>query len=357
MFNAFENLKVEIYGQSHGEEIGVAVRGLPAGCKIDERELQRFVDRRKSCDEPWSTTRKEEDKIILDGGLKGGVTTGGEFIAHIKNTAARPEDYKKTNTIPRPSHADYVSYVKYGEIPSGGGRFSGRMTAPMCIAGGVSKQILEQKGIKIGAYISAIGRVRAKGYKDCTVTYDEIVSAQKRELPVLERGKINEMTEAVKEAGKAGDSLGGIVECVVFNMPRGAGDALYEGLEGRIAASVFAVPAVKGIEFGLGFALASITGSEANDALYCENCEVRLYTNNSGGINGGMSNGENITLSVAFRPTPSISKPQKSVNLETGENVVLQIEGRHDACIVPRAAAAVEAAVALTILDSIIKII
>lgn len=355
MFNPFENLTVEIFGQSHGEEIGVSVRGLPAGRKIDESELQRFVDRRKSSGKPWSTPRKEEDKIIIDSGIDKGITTGGEFRAHITNTQARPEDYEKTKNIPRPSHADYVSYIKYGEIPSGGGRFSGRMTAPMCVAGAAAKQILEQKGIKIGAYISSIGRVRAKGYDDGAVTYAEIAAAQKRALPVLDSNKTDEMTAAIEEARKNGDSLGGTVECVVFNMPIGAGDALYDGLEGRIAASVFAVPAVKGIEFGLGFGLAAINGSEANDAFYYESGEVRYGSNNSGGINGGMSNGENITLRVAFRPTPSIAKPQKSINLDTKENVVLQIAGRHDACIVPRAAAAVEAAVALTILDSIIK--
>lgn len=358
MYSAFENFKLEFFGESHSEEIGFVLKGLPSKIAVSKAEIQKFVDRRKSGANAWSTPRKEDDIVVLDSGIENGFTTGESIIGHIKNTSQRKGDYDKLKDTPRPSHADYVAKVKFGNdvALSGGGKFSGRMTAPMCAAGAIAKQILEKMGVKIGAYVLQIGKIRAKSYDDQEISYGEIEKAQNLTIATLGgEEKVIEFTQEVLSAKQDGDSVGGMIECMVFGLEAGYGNALYDGLEGRIAASVFAIPAVKSVEFGAGAKLAEMRGSQANDSFYyCDN-KVMTKTNNSGGINGGISNGMNVTLRVGFRPTPSISKPQETVNLATGENTIIEISGRHDACIVPRAVAVVEAAVGLAILDCVLS--
>lgn len=301
-------LSVEIFGRSHEEYIGATVTGFPAGEPVDVAQLQSFMARRTP------KHRAESDVPVIKSGLCDGVTDGKPLTVLIYNEDARPQDYEALKVIPRPGHADYPAYVKYGgrEDMRGGGKYSGRMTAPLCAAGGIAKQILERRGISVRAEMESLG-------------FD---------IP-------------------EGDSAGGIIKCTVTGMPIGIGDALFEGLDGAIARYVFAIPAVKGIEFGAGFKAAKMLGSENNDGYEVVNNKVNIISNHAGGILGGMSTGEEIVFRVAFKPTPSISKPQKSVNLLTMENVDLIIEGRHDKCIAFRAAPIVEAACALAILDKI----
>ncbi len=356
MYSAFKNIQVKIYGESHAPEIGVNLLGIPRGIRISEEEVQKLVDRRKASNNAWSTRRNEEDKVEILSGIENGVTDGNEIHARIVNTDIRSKDYESIKNMPRPSHADYSAYLKNNSpvpIP-GSGKYSGRMTAALCIAGGIAKQVLEKEGIKIYAYVSSIAGIKAKGYAD-GISKENLEKSQTYSIYNIEsQERANIWTDAILKVRELGDSVGGIIECVVLNMKKGVGDALFEGLEGRISQSIYAIPAVKGVEFGAGFDIANKFGSEANDQFAVENGEVTLLTNNAGGINGGISNGEPILLRVAFRPTPSISKTQQSVDLTTKEIKQINIEGRHDACIVPRAVPVVESAVALALLDAIL---
>ena len=353
MFSPFEKIKVEIFGASHAKEIGVRIEGLPRGKKVDAAQVQAFVDTRKAGNNPWSTPRKEPDEVVFKRGIANGLTTGETVEAIIENTVQRSADYSPYANTPRPSHADYVAIVKDGENVdlAGGGRFSGRMTAPLCIAGGIALQLLEEKGVFIGAYVKEIGSVEGKGYEQ-KVSYEEIERAHAEGKIALSQNE--EMTETVLDARKNGDSVGGKIECIVYGLPVGLGDALFDGLEGKIAASVFAVPAVKAVEFGLGTGFATKKGSEANDEFCIENGKIGTKTNNNGGLNGGISNGMPVTLRVTMKPTPSISLPQTTVDLTTKQETTMVIKGRHDACIVPRAVAGVKAAVALAVLDAML---
>lgn len=353
MFQPFEKLELEIFGESHAPEIGVKLRGLPRGEKIDLCELKSFIDRRKSGANAWSTPRRENDEAEIVSGLDGGVTTGGELVAIIKNKNAKSGDYSALRYTPRPSHADYVSAVKdgTGECPAGGGRFSGRMTAPLCVAGGVCKQLLLRRGVEVLSYIRSIGGVVGDNYVDSEVTAERIKSI---ETPLKALSRADEMTRVIADAAKCGDSVGGAVDCIIFGMPVGVGDNLFNGLEGRIALAVYGVPAVKGVEFGAGFKFAGMRGSRANDFFAASGGKIVTETNNSGGVNGGISNGMPITLSAAFRPTPSISLPQKTVDLRTGEQTTIIVGGRHDSCVAVRGAVAVEAAAAIAVLDAMI---
>ena len=355
MSSTYRNIDVEIYGESHASEIGVIVKNLPQNQEINLDELQAFLDRRKSGKNVWSTPRNEEDKIEILSGLECGKTTNSELKARIENRDVKSKDYSSISNKPRPSHVDYAAYLKTGaQIPiPGGGKFSGRMTAPMCIAGGIAKQILERENIKIFAYVKSIANISAKGYMDVDVENINTKDIYASSIPNLEGQDVaDKMTNAILDARANQDSVGGVIECVVLNMTPGIGDALYDGLEGRIAQSVYAIPAVKGVEFGAGFALANMLGSKANDSFIVKDGKIKTETNNAGGINGGISNGMPILLRVAFRPTPSIGKAQKSVDVVTKQETTIEIQGRHDACIVPRAIPVVEAAVALAILDA-----
>lgn len=345
-----KNLIVEIFGASHAPEIGVKVKGLD-GEKFNAKKVQEFCDRRRAKNSAYSTKRLETDKIIFEEGFDG-EKISGTLKAVIKNNEQRSLDYEKTVKIPRPSHADFVAWSKYGDgfDYRGGGKFSGRLTAPMCIAGGILKQLLEENGININAYISSIGKVKGKTYTDYDAEKFEF-KYKDINFPLIDDNVKGSMLEVVENARKNGDSVGGKIDCVVTGVPVGTGEYMFDSIESVISHLAFAVPAVKGIEFGSGFGISEMNGSEANDAFYYDGEKVKTKTNNNGGINGGIANGMPITFRVAIKPTPSIAKEQNSVNMESKVNTKLKIEGRHDACIVPRAVPVIEAITAIAIYD------
>lgn len=343
-----QHLRLSIFGQSHSEAVGMTLDGLPAGIPVDLDELQSFLNRRAPGRNDWSTPRREEDRPEFLCGLKDGFTCGAPLSAIIRNSNTRPKDYSQLKITPRPGHADYTAEVKYRGFQdySGGGHFSGRLTAPLCIAGGIVKQALKERGIAVDARIKAIaGIVDASPFA---------ASVAEKEFPVVDDKIGEQMREAIAKARAEGDSVGGVVECVVRGLPAGIGEPMFDGLENQIARMVFAVPAVKGIEFGAGFAAAGLRGSENNDAFCVQDGRIETVTNNAGGILGGISTGMPVVFRAAIKPTPSIAKEQQSVNLNSMEPSALRIEGRHDPCIVPRAVPVIEAAAAIAITDLIL---
>lgn len=341
-------IEVEIFGASHEEEIGVIMKNFPAEA-FDIIALKNFLKRRKPTYIPIFTPRSEGDEPIFLEGISDNKITSSRVKCVIKNEDVKKSDYDNLYAKPRPSHADLAAYYKDGRLDfSGGGEFSGRMTAPLCVAGGLAKQFLEKRGISVSAYLSRVGTVNGKSYKDGTTEKMEYVG----DFPALSSGK--EMILEIENAKKDGDSVGGIVECVVNGFKKGVGGELFDGLESKIANLVYAIPGVKGVEFGYGFSFAELKGSAANDQISVDNGKIFTATNKSGGINGGVSNGMPITFSVAFRPTPSIAKKQSTVNLQNFSPCEIEIKGRHDACIAVRAVPVVEAAAALALLDTII---
>lgn len=365
----FDIIETQIFGESHSAEMRLDFLGIEKGSKFLGDSVLDMLERRKSSRSPWSTPRIEEDEAIFSSGLCSGETvlergktyeTNGEAItAHVKNTNVKKGDYQSILSIPRPSHADYVAFVKDGKIASGGGRFSGRLTTMLCIAGGIAEDILRQAGIEVVAYVSSVGEKNLGSYLDGAdisgFDKNQIERLKSDNFPTLCEEKKQDAVEYIKAIAQTGDSVGGTVECVVLGVKAGSlGDNLMDGLEGKIAYSVFGVPAVKGVEFGRGFGLAKMKGSAANDPFVLEDGQVKTSSNNNGGINGGIANGMPITLRVAVKPTPSISIEQKSVNLLTNEECELKVQGRHDACIVPRAVPAIESAVALAVLDELL---
>ncbi len=344
-----EALRLQIFGASHSESIGMTLEGIPAGEKIDRNELQRFLDRRAPGRTPWSTAGKEADAPIFTGGLDGDETTGEPIAAHIVNGNRRSRDYAAFKTVPRPGHADFPAAVKYGPAwdNAGGGAFSGRMTAPLCIAGGICLQLLCREGITVISRISQIGKIFDVG--ELNDPTDE------NPFPVVSEEAGRAMIEAIMEAKAQEDSLGGAVECKVLGLPVGLGGPMFQGLESRIAALVYGIPAVKGLEFGAGFAVAGMRGSENNDAYRIRDGIVVTGTNHAGGILGGMSTGMPLAFRAAFKPTPSIARAQKSVDLGTMEETELRVTGRHDPCVVPRAVPVVEAAAAIAVMDALLE--
>lgn len=354
--NTYGNkLKISIFGQSHSDSIGVTIDGLPAGFKIDQDALLSFIARRAPGQNSVSTARKETDKPQIISGIVDGITCGAPLCAIIKNGDFRSNDYDKIKKVPRPAHADYAAYVKFcgANDIRGGGQFSGRLTAPLCIAGGIALQILETMGIKIGAHVCEIAGIKDDMYHPVNVSEEDF--KLNGEFPVINSKAGEKMTQAILDAKKDGDSVGGIIECAVIGMKAGYGSPMFEGLENVISQAVFAIPAVKGIEFGAGFEVARMRGSQNNDSFEVKGNTIRTKTNNSGGILGGISNGMPIIFRAAFKPTPSIALLQDSVNLENMENCKLNIQGRHDPCVVTRAVPAVEAATAVAILDIILQ--
>ena len=340
------NLTVSIFGQSHAPAIGVTVDGLPAGFPVDPDELQHFLSRRAPGQNDWSTPRREADMPEFLCGLKNEKTCGAPLTAIIRNTNVRSGDYENLMDIPRPGHADYTAQVKFSgaQDVSGGGHFSGRLTAPLCIAGGICLQILKKQGVLIRARILSVGTVYDAAPFTGTV-------AQKP-FPAVSDEAAAAMQEEIARAKAEQDSVGGVIECVIDGLPAGVGEPMFGGLENLIARTVFAIPAVKGVEFGAGFAAAQMRGSENNDAFRVEGGTIVTETNNCGGILGGISTGMPVVFRAAFKPTPSISRQQRSVSLSQMENTPLVIHGRHDPCIVPRAVPCVEAAAAIAVLDA-----
>ena len=339
-------LKLTVFGESHGPAVGMTLEGFPAGFEPDLAELQAFLNRRAPSASVFSTSRREADAPEFLSGLHDGRTCGDALTAIIRNTNARRADY--ANFLPRPSHADYPAFVKYGGAMdlSGGGCYSGRLTAPICIAGGLCKQYLRQQGVEVFAHIFNIGAQRDE-------PYDPLAP----QTPVLERGltlvdpaRAEAMLDEIEVVRAACDSVGGSVECAVTGLPTGLGEPMFDGVENRLAQMLFGIPAVKGVEFGSGFGCAQMRGSAHNDPYYYdENGAVRTRTNHAGGICGGMTTGMPVCFRVAITPTPSIALPQETVDPVAHCGAELEIRGRHDPCIVPRAVAVVEAAAALAV--------
>lgn len=346
------NLKLSIYGGSHDAEIGVRLSGLPRGFAVDTDALQAFMARRAPGGNKLSTPRREADRPIFLAGLKEGVTSGDELHAVIRNENQHSSDYAFVHDTPRPGHADFPAIQKYGDGVDlrGGGRFSGRLTAPLCIAGGIALQMLAARGITIGAHVSSIADVTDAHFAT-EIDPETLHALAKMPFPLLDTEKEDAMCERILSARAEGDSVGGTVECAVVGLPVGLGEHMFDGVEGRIAALAFSVPAVKGIEFGAGFAAATMRGSENNDSFYMAGDTVRTRTNHCGGILGGMTNGMPLVFRMAFKPTPSIAKEQDTVSLFRKENAKLSIKGRHDPCVVLRAVPVVEAVAALAVLD------
>ena len=335
-----------IFGESHGPAIGVVLEGVPAGLELDLEQVQKELDRRKPGQDPTATARKESDLVEVLSGVFEGKTTGAPLAMVIRNSDQHSKDYESIRYTPRPSHGDYAGFIKSrgAQDYRGGGHFSGRLTAPLVAAGAVAKQVLAGRGVQVGAHISSIYGICDAALEDP----EELKAVAAKSFPVLDDSKGEEMRQAILEAKEEQDSVGGAIECAVTGLPAGLGAPDFGcNVEGIFAQYLFAVPAVKGIEFGAGVAFSLMRGSEANDPFAVEDGRVVTKTNHAGGINGGITNGMPVTFEVTIRPTPSISLPQESVDLRTGEETEIEIHGRHDPCIVPRAVPVIEAAAAL----------
>ena len=349
-----ERFRITIFGQSHSPAIGVTMEGIPAGFAIDMDRLQAFLSRRAPGSSPMATARKEADRPRFLSGLVGNVTCGTPITAIIENTNTRSGDYDNLRDCPRPGHADYPAHVKYGghQDVAGGGHFSGRLTSPLCIAGGICLQILEQMGITIAAHIQSIEHVPDSRFDPVNLTAEDLRQLLSKSFPVLNDAAAKPMQDAVLQAKSEGDSVGGVIECAAAGLPAGWGDPMFGGMENRIAQMVFGIPAIRGIEFGLGFEAARMRGSAHNDPWVMEGETVRTKTNRHGGALGGITTGMPLIFRAAVKPTPSIAKEQDSISLSRGENAKLVVHGRHDPCIVPRAVPVMEAAAAIAIYDA-----
>ena len=346
-------LSLTIFGQSHGAAIGVTLEGLPAGESVDMDSLYAFLQRRAPGRFLWSTQRKEEDRPEFLSGIVNGKTCGAPITAIIRNENTRPGDY--TKNIPRPGHADYTAYIKhngYADL-SGGGHFSGRLTAGLCIAGGICLQVLKRRGIVIGAHIASVGKAADSLFDQENITESTIAGLWEMDIPTLDPKAASIIIEEIDQARQNKDSVGGTIECAAMGIPPGLGDPMFFGMENRIAGLVFAIPAVKGIEFGAGFSSAAKCGSENNDPFYVDDGVVKTRGNNHGGILGGITTGMPLTFKAAIKPTPSIGIEQESVDLTKMEHTPLTISGRHDPCIVPRAVPCMESVMAIAVSDAI----
>ena len=351
-----KTLRVGVFGESHGAAIGVTVDGLPAGERIDMDELQAFLDRRRPGKNPLSTARRETDVPEFLSGLRDGVTCGTPLCAVIHNSDHHSADYAELADKPRPSHADYTAWVKWrGQADMrGGGHFSGRLTAPLCVAGGIAGQILARRGVFVGAHLAAVGTEEDEIFP-LHPTGELFRAVAAKPFPTLSDAAGERMQRVILDAREAQDSVGGIIECAAIGLPAGVGEPMFDGVENRLAAALFGIPAVKGVEFGAGFGSARLRGSENNDALRVENGRVVTETNRAGGILGGITNGMPLTLRVGIKPTPSIGQTQKTVSLSRMENTELTVHGRHDPCIAHRAVPVVEAVTACVLLDLLLE--
>ena len=350
-------LKISVFGESHGAAIGVVIDGLPAGEEIDLEQLLAFSDRRRPGKNRFSTPRKETDEPIFLSGVYQGKTTGTPLAIMIKNSDTHSSDYAQMQTLARPSHGDYTGYLRYhgANDPRGGGHFSGRLTAPLTAAGAIALQILSRRGITVGAHLASVGTVNDDLFDPVTPTEQSLLAPGKKEFPVLNDDAGIRMQQLIEECRLAQDSVGGIVECAVVGFPAGIGSPMFDGLENRIASLLFGVPAVKGVSFGDGFDITRRKGSEMNDPFRMKNGKICTESNHNGGILGGISSGMPIIVRAAFKPTPSISQQQDTVDFIKNENAEIVIQGRHDPCVVPRAVPVVESVVALALLDALLE--
>ncbi|MBR7123236.1 MAG: chorismate synthase [Oscillospiraceae bacterium] len=349
-----EKLKLSVFGQSHGPAIGMNLDGIPAGLPVDMDELLMFLARRAPGQNAYSTPRREKDHPEFLAGIVNGYTCGAPITAIIRNENTRSADYENLKDCPRPGHADYTAHIKYNgyQDAAGGGHFSGRLTAPICIAGGLCKQWLSQKGIKISAHISVLA-----GITDDPVALDWVnpdLSKIRSDFPVINPAAGQKMRDAIEQARNDTDSVGGIIECIITGLPVGLGEPMFGGMESKIAQIIYGIPAVKGLDFGSGFSGSYLRGSQNNDAFTIVDGKISTVTNYAGGILGGITNGMPLVFNVAIKPTPSISKPQQSISISQGMEQELVIKGRHDPCIVPRAVPVVEAAAAIAVMDAML---
>ncbi len=349
-----EKVKISIFGQSHSEAVGVVIDGLPAGEEIDMKKVYTFMKRRAPGQYKYVTPRKEADIPHVLSGIFAGRTCGVPLCAVIENTNIRSKDYIQLKEMPRPGHADFTAEIKYGGFQDyrGGGHFSGRLTAPLCFAGAVCMQILERRGISIGGHILSIKEEKDTPINAVSVSPRELEVVKEKIFPVFSDDVGKRMQNVIEAARMKEDSVGGIVEAAVVGLPVGIGEPFFDGLESKIASILFAIPAVKGVDFGEGFGVSRLFGSENNDAFYYNvKGQVKTKTNHHGGSLGGISSGMPLTVRVAFKPTPSISREQDTISMSKGRVEKLNVTGRHDPCIVPRAVPCVEAALAVAILD------
>lgn len=349
-----KNLHISVFGGSHTEAIGVVIDGLPAGETIDQDALLRQMARRAPGRDKSSTPRKESDIPRILCGLLDGVTTGAPLCLIIENTNIRSKDYSDLKIHPRPGHADYTAFVRYGGHNDirGGGHFSGRLTACLVAAGGIARQILQRRGILIGAHALQIGPVFDRRFDPVSISPEELIRLSEIYFALLDPEKESAMRDVIEEARMAQDSIGGIVECAVTGLPAGLGSPMFDGVENVLGAALFGVPAVKGVEFGDGFGVAALHGSENNDPFtYGEDGKVKTLTNHAGGVLGGITTGMPLVFRCAVKPTSSISRAQHTIDLSRGCDDTLSVHGRHDPCIVPRAIPVVEGVAAMALLD------
>lgn len=348
------NIELSLFGESHGKAIGIVIGNLPAGIHLDMDEIRWHMKRRAPGQNKMSTPRVEKDEVQIMSGLLDGITTGAPLCAMIENSDQHSKDYSLLKECMRPGHSDYPAYIKYKGFNDvrGGGHFSGRLTAPIVFAGSVARQILKQKGIVVGAHIQSIHNVYDDSFGVDITTYD-IENLSQQQYPTLNSEVFAQMQNVIEEARMHQDSVGGTIECAIINVPAGLGNPFFDSIESHLSSLLFSIPAVKSVSFGLGEKITELMGHEANDVYYYENDQVKTKTNYNGGITGGISNGMPIVLKVGIKPTPSISQKQETINIQTKENTEIEITGRHDPCIVPRAVVVVESMVALGILDMI----
>jgi len=341
--------KVTSFGESHGRLIGIVIDGCPAGLEISQSDIQKELDKRKPAQTAASTSRKEDDKADILSGIMDDRTTGAPICLAVWNNDVKSADYEDTRHTLRPGHADFTSYIKYGGFGDyrGGGRFSGRITAGFVMAGAVARKLLENIGVDILAHTTEIGGISAQ-----SMDFNEIKqNVDGNPLRCADTEAAVKMTAAIEAAGRQGDSLGGIIEGIALGLPVGLGEPVFDRIDGELAKALFAIPAVKGVEFGAGFNSARMKGSENNDPFGIENGKVITRSNNAGGVIGGISNGMPLVVRVAVKPTPSITVPQQTVDIKNTQETQLKIAGRHDVCIVPRAIAVVEAMMSLILCD------
>ena len=350
-------LKVSIFGESHGVGIGITIDGLPPGVEINMEEVMKEMARRAPGKSNLSTARKEADQPEILSGFFEGKTTGTPLCAVIRNADMHSRDYGKLKDLMRPGHADYPGFIRYNGFNDyrGGGHFSGRITAPLVFAGAICKQVLQARGINIGAHVKSIGNIEDKSFYDVKVDKELLDNLKLKELPLLAPEKEDKMRTLILEAKKEQDSTGGTIECTILGIKAGIGNPFFDSVESTLAHLMFSVPAVKGIEFGKGFEMSKLRGSECNDEYYYDSGEVKTYTNNNGGITGGITNGMPILFKVGIKPTASISKNQRTIDISERKEAELVIEGRHDPCIVQRAVPVIEAVTAIGILDLLIS--
>ena len=347
------NLSVSVFGESHGSAIGVVIDNLPAGKRLSLDRINEFMSRRAPKKDGTSTFRKEKDLPEIISGFYKGKTTGEALCAVIRNSDQHSSDYESIASLARPGHADYTGYTKYNHSsdPRGGGHFSGRLTAPLVFAGAVCEQFLLNLGITTAAHIYSIGQEKDRAFDPVNISEDLMHEIKTRYLPLIDTSADGKMRAVIDNARENKDSVGGIVECAAVGIPVGTGSPIFDGLENRISQVVFAVPAVKGIEFGAGFEAASLFGSQNNDEFYMDDGQIKTRTNNAGGILGGISNGMPLIFRTAIKPTPSIARAQNTVDFVKKEDSVIEIKGRHDPCIVPRAVPCIEAALNIALMS------